>query len=87
MALKGMDTDAVRVLVQQMNAAKSQIEDLQRTLTNQLQSVQWVGSDREQFVSDWQSQHVSALSTVANALGDAANRANQNATEQDNTSA
>lgn len=86
MSLKGMDTEAVRGLVTQMNAAKDEIDQLQQKLTGQLHSVQWVGPDREQFLSDWQSQHVAALHQVSTALGEAATRANQNATEQDNVS-
>ena len=87
MALKGMDTDAVRGLATQLSHAHDTIQSLSTQLTNQLQNVQWIGPDREQFVSDWQSQHVSALHTVAQALTDAATRATQNASDQDNVSA
>lgn len=87
MSLKGMDTDAVRQLAVHMNHAKDQILQLQQQLTHQLQSVQWVGPDREQFVSDWQGQHIPALQNVIQAIEAAAQRATQNATEQDQVSA
>ena len=58
MSLKGMDTDAVRQLSATMNSAKDEIQHLQQQLTQQLNSVQWVGPDREQFLSDWLKQRV-----------------------------
>lgn len=87
MALKGMDTDAVRQLSAQMNHAQEQIRQLTQQLSHSLNSVQWVGPDREQFVNDWQSTHVSSLHNVAQAIEMAAQRATQNASEQDNVSA
>lgn len=87
MSLKGMDTDAVRQLAAQMNQAHETIQQLSAQLTGQLNNVQWIGPDREHFVSNWQSTHVAALHNVAAALSDAAGRANQNASEQDNVSA
>jgi uncharacterized protein YukE len=87
MSLKGMDTDAVRQLAAHMNNAKDQILHLQQQLTHQLQAVNWIGPDREQFVSDWQGQHIPALQNVIQAIEQAAQRATQNASEQDQVSA
>ena len=87
MSLKGMDTDAVRQLATQMNSAKDQIQHLQQQLTTQLQNVNWIGPDREQFVSDWQGQHVPSLQNIISAIEAAATRATQNASEQDQVSA
>ena len=70
-----------------MNNAKDQIQQLQQQLSQQLQNVQWIGPDREQFLGDWQSQHVPSLTNVVQAIEAAAQRAVQNATEQDQVSA
>jgi uncharacterized protein YukE len=82
----GMDIDAVRQLSQQMKAKAEEIRTLCQTLTGQLQNTQWVGPDRERFTSDWQSQHVNALTRVAQGLEEASTAANNNATQQEQAS-
>lgn len=86
MSFTGMDIAAVRSLATQMTHSASEIQQLASQLTSQLQSASWVGPDRERFVSDWQSTHVTQLNQVVQALNDAAQRANQNAQEQENAS-
>ncbi len=83
----GMDIQAVRTLAQQMNSSAGEIQQLMQRLTSALQGTPWVGPDREQFLSDWQSQHVVALRNVAQSLEQAATRANMNANEQEQASA
>lgn len=84
---EGMDIAGVRQLASQMNQSASQIRQLMSQLTNQLNGTQWVGSDRQRFADDWSSSHVQQLTQVANSLEEAAQRANQNAQEQESTSA
>ena len=86
MSFTGMDVSAVRALASQMQHSASEIQSLCNQLTSQLQNASWVGPDREHFVGDWQSTHVAQLTQVANALNEAAQRANQNAQEQENAS-
>jgi uncharacterized protein YukE len=86
MSFTGMDIAAVRALSTQMTHSASEIQQLCSQLTSQLQSASWVGPDREHFVGDWQSTHVTQLTQVVNALNEAAQRANQNALEQENAS-
>lgn len=83
----GMDVSGVRQLSQQMTQSASQIRQLMGTLTSQLGGTQWVGPDRTRFESDWTSTYVQQLTQVANALDDAAQRATQNANEQESASA
>jgi uncharacterized protein YukE len=83
----GMDIPGVRALSSQMNQSAGQIRQLMSTLTNQLNGTQWVGPDRSRFESDWSGTYVQQLTQVASALEDAANRANQNANEQESASA
>ena len=46
----------------------------------------WTGPDADKFKSDWNGQHVSQLKTVVSALRDAGQRAQRNASEQEQTS-
>lgn len=82
----GMDIAAVRQLSQQLTAKAGEIQTIMSTLTNQLQSTPWVGPDREKFLSDWQSQHVAALTRVKEGLEGAAQLATKNANEQEQAS-
>lgn len=86
MAFEGMDIGAVRSLAQQMRAKADEIQQIAGQLTSALTGVQWVGPDRERFVNDWQGQHVTALSRVCEELRNAAQLADQNATQQEQAS-
>jgi uncharacterized protein YukE len=82
----GMDIPGVRQLATQMDQRAEEIRTLMGQLTSALQSTQWVGPDREQFVGDWQSTHCQQLNHVIQGLSDAANRARQNAQQQEQAS-
>lgn len=82
----GMDIAAVRQLSTQLNAKAGEIRNLTQQLTGQLQSTAWVGPDRERFYGDWTGQYVSALNQVVQGLEDAAQRASQNALQQEQAS-
>lgn len=79
----GMNVQEVRTLASQLDAAASEIEGTMGRLTSQLEGTAWVGSDREQFVSEWRSAHTTALRNVSAGLQEAANRARANAAEQE----
>lgn len=82
----GLDPTAVRNLANQMNHAAAEIKNLTGQLTNMLQNTPWTGPDREQFVNEWQSTHVSQLTNVANAIEQASQHANANAAQQEQAS-
>ncbi|MBN9224041.1 MAG: hypothetical protein ABS63_06480 [Microbacterium sp. SCN 70-27] len=86
MAVWGLDVQQVRQLSTQLNQKASDIDSILSTLTNALSNTQWEGPDATQFRSDWSGQHTSSLRQVAQALRDAANKASQNATAQEQTS-
>lgn len=79
----GMDIGAVRTLSQSMTAKAGEIRTLMQQMTSQLNGTQWVGQDRQNFESDWQSQHCAALNNVIQGLEAAAQRATKNADEQE----
>lgn len=82
----GMDIPGVRQLASQMDQRADEIRTLMGQLTTALQGTQWVGPDREQFVSDWQGIHCQQLNHVIQGLTDAAGRARQNAQQQEQAS-
>lgn len=86
MAVWGLDVQQVRQLSTQLNQKASDIDSILSTLTNALSNTQWEGPDATQFRSDWSGQHTSSLRQVAQALRDAANKASQNASAQEQTS-
>lgn len=83
----GMDPAQVHALAAQMRASSSEIEGIIAKLSGQLQGTSWLGADRAAFEGDWNGQHVSQLRTVADALNQAAQRADAEATQQENASA
>lgn len=86
MAVWGLDVQQVRTLSTQLNQKASDIDSILSTLTNALNNTQWEGPDAQQFRSDWSGQHTSSLRQVAQALRDAAAKAQQNASAQEQTS-
>lgn len=85
-SMLGMDIGAVRNLAGQLMAKADEIDSIANTLTTQLDSAQWVGPDATAFRGDWVSVHRAQLTTVANALRDASNRATTNANQQEQAS-
>jgi uncharacterized protein YukE len=86
MSMLGMDTDAVRQLAAKFTSSADEIRSLMNSLNSSIHGVQWVGSDHNQFVESWDSQHMSQLRQVAEALDNAATSARNNATQQDQAS-
>lgn len=86
MAVWGLDVQQVRALSSQLNNKAQDIDSILSQLTNALSQTQWEGPDATQFRSDWSGQHTSALRQVSQALRDAAQKASQNASAQEQTS-
>lgn len=86
MAVWGLDVQQVRQLSTQLNQKASDIDSILTSLTSALNGTQWEGPDATQFRNDWTGQHTSSLRQVAQALRDAASKAQQNATAQEQTS-
>ena len=86
MALWGLDVEQVRQLGSQLNNQADQIQQIVSTLTNTLNNTQWTGPDAQQFHSEWNGLHVTALRNVIQALHDAGGKAIANATAQESAS-
>ena len=82
----GMNIDEVKNLSHQLVNGSHQLRDLVNTLNHQIQSVHWVGQDREAFVHDWHSSYMPNLNNVINALEHASQRAMSNVHQQEEAS-
>ena len=87
MAFLGMDVEQVRQLARQMDAKAQTIDEIVSTLSSQLQSTDWKGSDADQFRNQWNSDLTTKLRQVSQALKEASQTATRNAQVQDSTSA
>lgn len=83
----GMDIEGVRRLAQQMQAKGDEIDSIANTLTGMLEGVEWKGQDAEQFRGEWNGALRNMLNQVVQALRDASQKANNNANQQEQTSA
>ena len=86
MAFLGMDIEGVRALAQQFGEKAQTVEDVISTISGQVQSVDWKGTDADQFKSEWEGTLSSQLRNVADALRQAQTTANNNADEQEQAS-
>ena len=82
----GMDPQAVRQFANQLNQKAQEIQTIMQQLTGDLQNTAWLGADRQQFESDWNGQHCSALRQVISGLETASQRASANAQQQEDVS-
>ena len=86
MPMIGMTLEEVRGFANQLRSKADQIDQLTGELTSALGGTTWVGNDRTQFENDWNSNYVTALKNVAEGLRGAAQRADQNAMDQEGVS-
>ena len=82
LSLKGVDVEALRRLVNDMLGCRGDLEVVLRRLTQELESLPWIGPDRERFVSDW-STHSGHLQMVIHALREGAEIALRHVQQQE----
>lgn len=83
----GMDPEQVRAMAAQLSAGAQQIRDLASGIGAQIEATPWTGADRDQFVGEWQGHHMQALLAVSDSIEHAAQKAQSNADQQEQTSA
>jgi Proteins of 100 residues with WXG len=86
MAIWGADVQQLKDLGSKLQAGASEIETQKSNLNKALHSTDWKGPDADKFRSEWDSNHMTQLSKVADALKEAGQKARQNADQQDQTS-
>jgi len=86
MAIWGADVQQLKTLGSKLQAGSNEIEQQRNTLNKVLHSTDWKGPDADRFRNEWQSQHMTALSKVAQALDEAGKKATKNANEQEQAS-
>ncbi len=82
----GMDVEQVRSLANQLGQKAQTIDEVISSITSTLANTEWRGQDADQFRSDWEGNLTTQLRNVAQTLRDTEQRANNNATEQEQTS-
>ena len=82
----GMDIGQVRQLAAEMQKAAEEIRQVGARVTSRLQATPWLGPDQQRFEQDWQGRMLQQLNQIATALGEAAQTATRNATEQEQAS-
>ena len=86
MAIWGADVQQLKDLGSKLQAGASEIETQKSNLNKALHGTDWKGPDAERFRSEWDSNHMTQLSKVADALKEAGQKAKQNADQQDQAS-
>lgn len=87
MALVGADVGAIRTFVLGLSRRSKEIHATTERLTTVIDNIPWVGSDREQFVREWNASHRPALVALCGDLMDAARTATRHADAQEAASA
>jgi hypothetical protein len=86
MAIWGADVAQLKTLGTKLQAGSQEIDNQKSMLTKVLAGTQWLGPDAEKFRNEWNGEHVAALTRVSQALQQASQQANRNATEQESAS-
>jgi hypothetical protein len=86
MAIWGADVAQLKTLGTKLQAGSQEIDNQRSMLTKVLAGTQWLGPDAEKFRNEWNGEHVAALTRVSQALQQASQLANRNATEQESAS-
>jgi hypothetical protein len=86
MAIWGADVEQLRQLGNKLQSGASEIETQKSTLTKLLHSTDWRGPDADKFKGEWDGQHATMLTKVAEALKQAGTQATRNAEQQSQAS-
>jgi len=86
MAIWGADVDQLKVLGTKLQAGAQEIDNQRTILTKVLAGTQWLGPDADKFRNEWNGEHVANLSRISQALQQASQQANRNASDQEGAS-
>jgi len=86
MALVGGDAPALFGFANELRRRRANIEATTRKLGSLVAQANWVGPDREKFLSEWNGRHAAALMTVVQELGEAASQVSYHAQQQERAS-
>ena len=87
MAIVGADVEQLHALARQFREKADQLEsNVARSLSQNVASSPWKGTDAETFRQNWQTDLSPKIQQVVASLRDAADSVDRNADEQDRTS-
>lgn len=81
--MSGADVAALRSLGWALRRRRQEIDATRRRLSGAVEALNWSGADRDRFVEEWRRVHAPSLSSIAEELGDAADRARHHAERQE----
>ncbi|HRB05025.1 MAG: hypothetical protein IPL07_21270 [Acidimicrobiaceae bacterium] len=87
MSAVGADVGAIRNFVLGLNQRSREITATTARLTALVETIAWVGPDRERFIADWHQTHQPGLLGLIGDLADAAREATRSADAQEAASA
>ncbi|MFD6134480.1 WXG100 family type VII secretion target [Isoptericola sp. NPDC056618] len=82
----GLDVEAVRSLANVLREQAEQVRTTVTTITSQMGQTEWNGPDAVQFQEEWDGTHSAKLNEIASALDGYATTADNNASQQEDTS-
>lgn len=85
--LTGMDINQIFKLARDMSTEAVAVELLIGPLGPTLENAPWVGPDRDRFIDEWKTRHLTPLLDLIQALRDAAVKAKAHADDQVRASA
>jgi uncharacterized protein YukE len=86
MAMVGADIAALRGFANALLARRARIDETVRDLTSTIEGLNWVGNDRERFVSDWSQIHRPGLLQIVADLQDSSAKVMHYAANQEHAS-
>lgn len=86
MGFFGLDVIAIRSLSRQLDTQSREVRSAAAELSAAIDSTQWFGADRQQFVHDWETHHRVALLRASELLQQASEIAQRGAADQERAS-
>lgn len=86
MGYVGGDAMAMFQFAGELERRRRAIEDATRHLGELVEKSNWVGPDRDAFVSEWQGRHAPSLRAVVHELGESASAVVRHAKNQEEAS-
>lgn len=84
--LTGMDIAQIAALASKMIVEAVALEVILTPISHKLEAAPWSGADRDRFVDEWRSQHVTPLTELTRSLREAAQQAQLYVEEQERAS-
>lgn len=86
MAKKGMTPSTVTAAARATRDAAAELESRARTIIDEVQSLDWTGTDAEKYKNDFNTKVTETLQSIVQLANELADEAEKNVTQQEQTS-